>query len=554
MNNNVKKLSTWMPLLTGCVLAAGILIGYIAGGRNGGVATYKAGTANGKLAEIMHYIENNYVDEVSTDSLLESLMPQLLSSLDPHSTYIPAEDFAAVNESLEGSFSGIGITFNMLTDTITVDEVISGGPSEKVGIMPGDRIVTVNDSVVAGKSLSNEKVISMLRGPRDTKVKVGVKRSSSPKLLDFEITRGQIPISSIDAAYMIDTSTGYIKVNQFGRTTFDEFINEAYRLQDEGARKLMVDLRGNGGGYMEMAILMANEFLNAGDPIVSTRGRSSYDAQDAEADGSGNLKDMEIAVLTDEFSASASEILAGAVQDNDRGLIVGRRTFGKGLVQNQFMLSDSSAIRLTIARYYTPSGRCIQKSYLPGGIEAYEADILNRLDHGEFYSSDSVKIDKSIEFHTASGRPVYGGGGIMPDIFVPRDTTGVTSYYLNVFDKGLLHRFAFDFNDTHRQNLSQASNVDQLFKRLPADDALLKAFAEYAERQGVPQRWYYINISSSLIVNQLKALIARNALGTSAYYEVANRRDPTVQRALDALRMGAARFPITPSRPADRNN
>lgn len=537
----IKDIKTWIPLS----LAVVFIIGLLCGGSTSGPVPV-ARDQHSKLSTILQYIQNQYVDELDTDSLLETMFPELMTSLDPHSVYIPAKDLQAVNEDLEGSFSGIGISFNMLTDTITVVEVISGGPSEAVGLMPGDRIMEINDTLVAGKGWSNEKVITRLRGPEGTKVRLGIKRGNSDELHPFEITRGPIPVTSIDAAYMLDDRTGYIKVNKFGRETYEEFLKSAIDLKASGADKFIIDLRGNGGGYMEMAILMANEFLPSGSPIVSTKGRAGYKNQAPLADGTGRFQNEEIAVLMDEFSASASEIFAGAMQDNDRGLVVGRRSFGKGLVQQQIMLPDSSAIRLTIARYYTPSGRSIQKRYEHGGTKAYQEDLIQRYDRGELFSADSIKIDKSITFHTMTGRPVYGGGGIMPDIFVANDTTDYTQYYARLVNAGVLQKFAFSFNDSHRDLLAKASSPAELTTLLPENDRLLSDLVAFAEKEGIKPDRSQINKSASLLVNQLKALIARNALGVSAYYQVDNLTDPSVIRALEALRTGKARFPIMP--------
>lgn len=529
-----------IPTIVALAFALGLLGGALFFGQrgNGGVSQ--------KINDIMRYIQTQYVDEVNTDSLLESSISDIMAKLDPHSVYIPASELQATNEELDGSFSGIGIQFNMLTDTVTVLEVISGGPSEKVGIMPGDRIVTINDTVAAGQKWSNDQIISRLRGAKGSKVKLGVKRDTSSKLLTFEVTRGDIPVTSIDASYMINPTTGYIKVNKFGRTTYDEFLTSLSMLGEEGAKDYIIDLRGNTGGFMEMAILMANEFLQAGQPIVSTHGRTSDSESSTAADGNGSFKDANLTVLIDEFSASASEIFAGAIQDNDRGLVIGRRSFGKGLVQRQIDLRDNSAIRLTTGRYYTPSGRCVQKTYAMGDKDNYSHELIDRFSHGEAFNADSIKFDKSQQFSTATGRIVYGGGGIMPDIFVPNDTTGITTYYLNVINAGLLHKFAFNYVDTHRNQLNKAKTVEQLVKMLPSDDVLIQTFADYAYTQGgVAPRWYYINISRDLIVNQLKGLIARDVLGQWGYYKVTNELDTTVQRALDEMAAGHASVPVT---------
>ncbi|MDE5650326.1 MAG: S41 family peptidase, partial [Duncaniella sp.] len=505
MNNRLKNTSVWVPLALAAALVGGMWIGksFL---NNSGKWDSKA-----KLETIMRIIENNYVDDIDSDSLLEASFPGLLSRLDPHSVYIPARDLRGVNEELEGSFSGIGISFNLLNDTINVLEVISGGPSEKVGLLPGDRIVTINDSVVAGMGWSDVKVRSSLRGEKGTVVKLGIKRPTSRKLLDFEVTRGDIPVTSIDAAYIIRPGVGYVKINKFGASTYSEFLNSMVSLIADGAEKFIIDLRGNGGGFMEPAVLMANEFLPGGSPIVSMKGKTTRDTSPTLSDGSGTFRDLELVVLLDEISASASEIFAGAIQDNDRGLVIGRRSFGKGLVQNQMELPDSSAIRLTIARYYTPSGRCIQKTYAPG--TDYDRDIINRYEHGEFYNVDSIKLNKDLAFTTLHGRTVYGGGGIMPDLFVPNDTTGVTSYYLNVLNAGLIQKYTFDYTDRNRQRLSAGKTTDELLSMLPDDDTLLQDFVSYSQKAGIAPRWYYINISRDLIVNSLKAMIARNVLG-----------------------------------------
>lgn len=538
MNNRLKNPAVWIPLTVALAFVGGML------STRGLFVQDRSASGNNKLNTLLNIIGHEYVDAVDTDSLMETMYPQLLSGLDPHSVYIKAEDLEAVNSELEGSFSGIGITFNMLNDSINVLEVLSGGPSEKVGLLAGDRIVTINDSVVAGKKWSNEKVMSWLRGESGTKVRLGIRRSTSPELLPFEVTRGPIPVTSIDASYLIDDVTGYIRVNKFGRTTYDEFYTDMVKLRDAGAKRYVVDLRGNGGGFMEMAVMMANEFLPAGQLIVATHGRDESAESTAVSDGGGTFQDAELTVLIDEFSASASEIFAGAIQDHDRGLVVGRRSFGKGLVQRQMELPDGSAVRLTIARYYTPSGRCIQKTYTHGENLDYAHEIVDRYNSGEIFNGDSIKHDDSMIFKTDVGRVVYGGGGIMPDIFVPNDTAEITSYYLNVLNKGLLQKFSFDFTDRHRAELKNAGSVNAMLKVLPPDEELLVEFVDYAKSNGVPARWYYINISRKLIVKDLKALIARDVFGTSAFYKVNNLTDPTVVRALQEMRRGATRFPV----------
>ena len=536
-----KRVTVWVPLIIAAALALGIWLGSLLfGGRNN-----HEGDAYGKIQTILDYVDRDYVDAVDTDSLLEAAIPELLSQLDPHTAYIPAEDLKAANDELRGSFSGIGITFNMLTDTITVVEVLSGGPSEKVGLLAGDRIITIDDSIVSGKNWSQEKVVNTLRGHEDTKVKLGVKRDNADKMLTFTVTRGEIPMTSIDAAYMIDDETGYVKVNKFSETTYDEFLNAMAQLRYDGAKKYILDLRSNGGGMMDAAIRMANEFLSSGDVIVSTKGRKEEMNAVSRANGLGSFQKEDLTVLIDEYSASASEILAGAIQDNDRGLIIGRRSFGKGLVQQQIDLPDHSAIRLTVARYYTPSGRCIQKNYSPGSTDEYINEIAERYNHGEGFNADSILIDRSQIFHTVGGREVFGGGGIIPDIYVPNDTAGISKYYISVFNAGLLHKYSFKYIDSNRHRLEQALDVPELLSMLPPDDQLLNDFVNYAHREGkIAPRWYYINISRNLILDILKSMIARDIFGTSAYYEVINDTDISVQRAVSETRDGHAAKPV----------
>ncbi len=540
MNNRLKKTSVWMPLAIAVALVAGMWIG------KSFFNNSARWNSRSKLDTILEIIDRSYVDDVDPDSLLEASFAGLLSHLDPHSVYIPAADLQNVNEELSGSFSGIGISFNLLNDSINVLEVISGGPSEKAGLLAGDKTVSIYDTIVAGQKWSDVKVRSSLRGPKGSVVKLGIKRHTSKKILPFEVVRGDIPVTSIDAAYMIAPKTGYVKINKFGSNTYSEFLTSVVNLMADGAEKFVIDLRGNGGGFMEPAVLMANEFLPAGSPIVSMRGKTAPDDRPTFSDGSGSLLNTELVVLIDEVSASASEIFAGAIQDNDRGLVIGRRSFGKGLVQNQIELPDSSALRLTIARYYTPSGRCIQKAYAPG--TDYDRDIINRYEHGEFYSADSIKLDKSLAFETMHGRTVYGGGGIMPDIFVPNDTAGITSYYLNVVNAGLIQKYTFDYTDRNRDRLEKSGDVAALLRMLPDDDTLLQDFVSYSQKAGVAPRWYYINISRDLLVNQLKAMIVRNVLGVEGYFKVFNELDPTVVSGVEALASGKAAFPVKETR------
>lgn len=487
---------------------------------------------NGKLDYLFNLIKEQYVEDVDVKELEEKAIPEIMAGLDPHSVYIPAANLQSVNEALDGSFSGIGVEFNIQNDTVMILAVINGGPSEKVGLLPGDRIVEVNDSLFVGKEISNEKVMKKLRGPKGTMVKVGVKRNNSPEILHFDIVRGDIPLTSVDVAYMIDPETGYVKVNKFGSTTFTEFSDAMYKLKADGASKFVIDLRGNPGGYMNAAIKMINMFLKKNDMIVYTEGKTLNCCSQELADGTGEFQDVPVVVLIDEWSASASEIFAGAIQDNDRGFVIGRRSFGKGLVQQQFTLRDSSAVRLTISRFHTPSGRCIQKPY----AEDYEDDIYKRYLHGEFYAEDSVFIDKadSLTFKTANGRTVYGGGGIMPDMFVPRDTSEVTPYFNKVNNSGLIHEFAFAYTDANRNTLKQFKTTEELETYLDKQD-LCSKFTNFAEGKNVKKKSNQIAKSKSYIENLLKAYIARNTLGYSGFYPILHKKDNTLKKALDAL-------------------
>lgn len=541
MNKKINISSFLIPL----ILAAGI-IGGIFIGRN--LSTGRLSPEEEKIRMVMNLIRDQYVDEVDTDSLLDMAIPEMLASLDPHSVYIPAAELEATNDDLESSFGGVGVMFQVLNDTVNVIEVVAGGPAEKVGLLPGDMILEADGKKLSGAGASTEAVFSTLRGKEGTKVKVQVKRSSAKKPLSFEITRGQIPSNSVDAVYMIDDKTGYLKVSKFARNTYKEFFDALADLRAQGATRYVVDLRGNSGGFMDQAIYMANEFLPEGRTIVYTKGRTKENETFAVSDGTGSFLDAELTVLTNEYSASASEIFAGAIQDNDRGLVIGRRTFGKGLVQNQIALPDSSAIRLTVARYYTPSGRSIQKEYQRGKDGKYELDIVDRYNHGEFYSQDSIRLDKTKLFHTVNGREVYGGGGIMPDVFVPEDTTQYTSYYIEAANQGLIQKFAREMADTYRPMMKGAKTVEAMERVIPRDNALLTAFVTYAARHGLPARWYYINKSRELLTNQIKAMLARDLVGYDAFIEILNQTDPAVEQALRSLREGKSGVNLKPSK------
>lgn len=529
----------WYPLVISIAIVLGIVIGNY-------ISTKKFTLdKDRKINAVLNLIQSEYVDSIDVKDLVEQAIPAIIGNLDPHSYYIPASDIRAENEKLDGSLSGIGVSFFMMNDTANVDQVISNGPAEKVGMLAGDRIISVNGESIVGGTLTAEGIRSKIRGEKGTKVKIGVKRNSSKKTLTFTITRDDIPMNTVDVSYMIDDKTGYIKIAQFGKNTYDEFFAALSKLKKNGASRYIVDLRGNPGGYMEMAILMVNEFLEQGELIVYTKGRKEREDIQVWSDDQGSFHDAQVAVLIDEYSASASEIMAGALQDNDRGLVVGRRSFGKGLVQKQIYLPDSSAIRLTIARYYTPSHRCIQKDYTLGDEDDYSKELYDRYSHGELYSADSIKVDKSKIFRTANGRIVYGGGGIVPDIFVPNDTTGVTTYYRAVANLGLLQQYVYTYVDINRDQLKNVKTVKQLMGMMPSDDALTYDFVCYARDNGVPMRWYYINLSRSLIARQLRALVIRDVLGSEEFYRYYNRTDNTVNAALKALNDGKGKFPIT---------
>lgn len=529
----------WYPLVISIAIVLGIVIGNY-------ISTKKFTLdKDRKINAVLNLIQSEYVDSIDVKDLVEQAIPAIIGNLDPHSYYIPASDIRAENEKLDGSMSGIGVSFFMMNDTANVDQVIPNGPAEKVGMLAGDRIISVNGESIVGGTLTAEGIRSKIRGEKGTKVRIGVKRNTSKKTLTFTITRDDIPMNTIDVSYMLDDKTGYIKIAQFGKNTYDEFFAALSKLKKDGASRYIVDLRGNPGGYMEMAILMVNEFLEQGELIVYTKGRKEREDIQVWSDDQGSFHDAQVAVLIDEYSASASEIMAGALQDNDRGLVVGRRSFGKGLVQKQIYLPDSSAIRLTIARYYTPSHRCIQKDYTLGDEDDYSKELYDRYSHGELYSADSIKVDKSKIFRTANGRIVYGGGGIVPDIFVPNDTTGITTYYRAVANLGLLQQYVYTYVDIDRDQLKNVKTVKQLMGMMPSDDALTYDFVCYARDNGVPMRWYYINLSRSLIAHQLRALVIRDVLGSEEFYRYYNRTDNTVNAALKALNDGKGKFPIT---------
>ena len=539
-NNNTR----FIPFLLAICLIAGIAIGTFYANHFSGNKLGIINTSSNKLNALLRIINDQYVDTVNMGELVEEAMPQILSELDPHSSYIPAKDLEAVNADLKGSFSGIGIQFTIQNDTIHVNSVIQGSPSEKVGLMAGDRIVEVDDSAFVGKIVTNSEAMKRLKGEKGSKVKLGVYRPGEKDLLHFTVIRGNIPVKSIDAAYMINEKVGYIKVNKFGETTYPELLIALAKLNQKNCEGLIVDLRGNTGGYMAAAIQMVNEFLPNNRLIVYTQGRKSP-REDYNSNGTGSNQKMPLVVLVDEGSASASEIFAGAIQDNDRGTIVGRRSFGKGLVQQPIEFSDGSAIRLTIARYYTPSGRCIQKPYEKGKESEYELDLLTRYEHGEFFSADSIKQDETEVYHTRLGRPVYGGGGIMPDIFVPQDTTGMTSYFRMAANRGLIIRYTFDYTDQNRSTLQKYDTPEKMEAYLKGQN-LLNKFAAWAEKKGLKRRNNLMMKSRRLFEMSLYGNIIYNMLGMEAYVEYLNESDKTVLKAVEILEKGES-FPQAPS-------
>ena len=545
------KNTRFIPIIIAVSIIAGIIIGIFYTSRFSEGKSNIINASSNKLNALLRIIDDQYVDTVNMADLIEEAMPQILGELDPHSSYIPAKDLEDMTADLRGSFSGIGIQFTIMQDTIHVNNVIAGGPSEKVGLMAGDRIVEVNDSAFVGKIVTNNEAMKKLKGPKGSEVKLGIYRQGEKELLHFTIVRGDIPVKSIDAAYMMNEKFGYIKINKFGETTYPEMLISLAKLHQENCQGIVIDLRSNTGGYMGAAIQMVNEFLPKGKLIVYTEGRKSP-RENYFSNGTGSSQEIPIIVLVDEGSASASEIFAGAIQDNDRGTIIGRRSFGKGLVQQPIDFSDGSAIRLTIARYHTPSGRCIQKPYNKGKDTEYEMDILTRYEHGEFFSQDSIKQDESHIFYTSLGRPVYSGGGIMPDIFVPQDTTGVTSYFSMAFNRGLIIQFAFQYTDQNRQTLQKYETSEDMLKYLKRQN-LLEQFARFAESKGLKRRNILMYKSQKLFERNLYGNIIYNMLDMEDYLKYLNQQDPTVLKALEVLEKEES-FPNAPEQKLEVNN
>ena len=521
-----------------CVVL-GILVGTFYANHFSGNRLNIINSSGNKLNNLLHIVDDQYVDTVNINDLVEKAMPQILSELDPHSVYIAAKDVQIANDDLKGSFSGVGIEFVIRKDTIRVQNVIGNGPAERAGLIAGDKILEVDGKPFVGKEVTNEEVLHRLKGPKDTKVQLGVIRYGEKTIRHFTVTRGEIPMKSVTASYMLDETTGYIKVKNFGENTYPELLIALAKLSQNGFSNLVIDLRNNTGGYLASAVQIANEFLSKGQLIVYTEGRKSP-RQEYRCDGRGSYQHIPLVVLIDEASASASEILAGSIQDNDRGTIIGRRSFGKGLVQQPIEFSDHSMIRLTIARYYTPSGRCIQKPYTSGADKNYEEDLLTRYQHGEFFSQDSIK-HTGPAYHTNNGRVVYGGGGITPDIFVPEDTIGMTSYYKEASMTGQILQFAFNYTDENRGKLKEFKDAQTMEKYLIRQNSVEK-FVTFAEKNGLKRRNLMIKKSYKLLERYINSRIIYNMLDEEAWTEYLNKDDPAIRETLRLFQAGEA-FP-----------
>ncbi len=532
MSNNRLKLFIYYPIVLAIVLAGGIYLGSALGIGHLPNSVVESSSVNSKkITNLLNYVQEEYVDTVDLDGITESTIISMLDQLDPHSSYIPARDLDATNEQLNGNFDGIGVEFNIIEDTIVVVAPINGGPSEKLGIRSGDRIVTIEDSLVAGNGIKNKDVISMLRGERGTKVKVEIARRGVKKLIPFKIERDKIPIYSVDAGYMVDDKVGYIKISRFGATTYDEFAEKLDKLRSDGMKSLILDLRGNPGGYLNAAINICDEFLADGKLIVYTEGRSRP-KDSAYATRKSDFENGKLVVLVDEGSASASEIVSGAVQDNDRGTIIGRRTFGKGLVQEQVQLADGSAVRLTIARYYTPTGRCIQRPY--GKDDDYYGDFYDRIESGELYEADSISVDDKERFVTPGGKVVYGGGGIIPDVFVPLDTTSYSEFHRQLINTGVMREFALDYSSQNRSVLEKFDSATYFRDSFEFSANDYQNLIDFAKGKDVSVE--DAGEGKSEVLNNLKALIARSKWNGNGFYPIINQNDKTIEAALKTLR------------------
>jgi carboxyl-terminal processing protease len=537
MNSNIdpgkKRLNVWLPLLFALVLALGMYLGSKLQTETADGPRIVLRNGGNKIDQILKLVENRYVDSVDAEDLTDKTIAELLTQLDPYSAYIPAANYEEVNQPLEGNFEGIGIEFYKLNDTILVVSALSGGPSEQVGLRGGDKIVTVDSVPVAGQNLSNEDIIKKLRGKKGSKVVVGIKRNGQKELMSFTITRDRIPIYSVDIAYMVAPEVGYIKINKFSATTAEEFRQAFAKLRSSSPIKgLVLDLRGNPGGYLDAAIRLADEFLPTGKLITYTEGRTQP-RRDFSSSSSGLFETGKLVVLIDEGSASASEIVSGAIQDWDRGEVIGRRSFGKGLVQEQFDMRDGSAVRLTVSRYFTPSGRSIQKPYESGKSSD---DFLERLERGELFSADSIHQNDSLQFRTASGRLVFGGGGIMPDVFVPADSNKFSDYFNAINNTGTLIQFSYVYADQQRAQLERFKTAEAYVKGFQVDAALVQALMAYAKSEGIENKGEAYKKDLETIRLYLKANIGRQLFSNEAFFPVIQQRDKTLQKALEVLR------------------
>lgn len=525
-----------MPLIIAVSIVLGIVLGTFFSDRFSGNRLNIINTSSNKLNDLLHIIDDQYVDTVDIGNIVEQAMPKILAELDPHCSYISAEEAKTVNDELRGSFSGVGIQFQIKQDTVYVSSVIKGGPAEKVGMHAGDRIISIDGEPYVGKDVTNTTTLHRLKGEQGSKVRLGVVRRGEADTLSFTITRGDIPVKSIEASYMLTPTLGYININKFGETTYPELLIALAQLKQEGFKGLVIDLRGNTGGYLKSAIQMVNEFLPADKLIVYTQGRKEP-RQDYKSDGRGSYKQLPLIVLTDEGTASAAEIFAGAIQDNDRGIVVGRRSFGKGLVQQPIEFHDGSLIHLTVSRYYTPSGRCIQKPYTSGEDKEYEYDILNRYQHGEFFNEDSIRQSGQV-YTTSIGREVYGGGGIMPDYFVAEDTTMYTSYYQEAASRGLISQFCFNFTDNNRPRYAHLQTTDEILRQL-RHDRVINQFIDFCDSQGLRRRNNMILRSQPLLELVIHGNIIYNYLDMEEYLKFINQSDRTIQRAIELYDAGA---------------
>lgn len=535
-----KNQTRFVPLLVSVGVIVGILIGSFFASHFSGRKLSIINTSTNKINDLFHLIDDEYVDSVSIPDLVEKSMPEILKQLDPHSTYISAKDVETSMQDLKGSFSGIGVQFTVYKDTVRVIKVVKGGPSEGVGLRAGDRIVNIDGKAYVGDTITADATRNRLKGQKGSQVRLGVLRPGQKQMLSYVVTRGDVPVKSITAAYKVSESVGYIRINSFGDNTYSEFLSALAQLNTQGFRGLILDLRGNLGGYMQPAVQIANEFLPKNRLIVYTQGRKSP-REDFRSDGRGSYQNLPLVVLVDETSASASEILSGALQDNDRAMIVGRRTFGKGLVQVPIEFQDGSMLRLTKARYYTPSGRCVQKPYKLGDEEDYEADLLLREKHGEYYNPDSIKTSGQ-KYKTVHGRFVYGGGGIIPDVFIPADTLNMTSYFREAYLNGLMYQFAYVFTDNRRKQLSSISGLDDMITFLKRS-SLVEDFATYAEKNGVRRRPRMLIQSRTLFERYLISNILADAIDDEAAIMYTNRSDAAVQTAVKLIHDGKA-FPV----------